>query len=98
MVRSACRAVAVRVAAAIMMAIVVLMCADGSGPAAWAAAPHDAAAAEEALGAVGEMPHGAVPVHAGPHLDGVDLTLFWVIPFAGILLSIALFRLAMPHF
>ena len=35
---------------------------------------------------------------AGPHLDGQDLNLFYIIPFVGMLLSIALFPLVMPHF
>lgn len=43
-----------------------------------------------ALAAVGE---------AGiPHLDGGDLGLVWIAPFVGILLSIALMPLALPHF
>ena len=33
-----------------------------------------------------------------PHLDGSELSIFWVIPFVGILLSIALFPLIAPHF
>jgi Na+/H+ antiporter NhaD/arsenite permease-like protein len=33
-----------------------------------------------------------------PHLDGGDLSLFWSIPFAGLLLSIALLPLIAPHF
>ena len=33
-----------------------------------------------------------------PHLDGATLGLSWVIPFAGILLSIAIFPLVAPHF
>ena len=33
-----------------------------------------------------------------PHLDGSILTIYWVIPFAGILLSIAIFPLVAPHF
>ena len=33
---------------------------------------------------------------AAPHLDGAELGLFWVVPFAGILLSIALFPLLAP--
>ncbi|MCW5698547.1 MAG: sodium:proton antiporter [Rhodospirillales bacterium] len=37
--------------------------------------------------------------HAGaPHLDGAQLGLLWAVPFAGILLSIAVFPLAAPHF
>ena len=32
-----------------------------------------------------------------PHLDGADLGLLWVVPFAGILLSIALFPLLAPN-
>jgi Na+/H+ antiporter NhaD/arsenite permease-like protein len=39
---------------------------------------------------------------AGPadvsHLDGADLSLFWSIPFAGLLVSIALLPLVAPHF
>jgi Na+/H+ antiporter NhaD/arsenite permease-like protein len=33
-----------------------------------------------------------------PHLDGAELGLIWVAPFAGILLSIALFPLVAPEF
>ena len=33
-----------------------------------------------------------------PHLSGADLSIFWVIPFIGILLSIAIFPLIVPHF
>ena len=33
-----------------------------------------------------------------PHLDGSLLSIYWVIPFAGILLSIAIFPLVAPHF
>ena len=33
-----------------------------------------------------------------PHLDGAYLGLIWVVPFAGILLSIAIFPLVAPHF
>jgi Na+/H+ antiporter NhaD/arsenite permease-like protein len=36
--------------------------------------------------------------HGAPHLDGSLLTAWWVIPFACMLLSIAIFPLAMPHF
>lgn len=37
-------------------------------------------------------------IHHAPHLDGSSLSLLWVIPFVGILLSIALFPLLAPHF
>lgn len=47
----------------------------------------DAALAAEAAG-----DHGA------PHLDGAQLTLLSVVPFAGILLSIAIFPLVLPQF
>ena len=40
----------------------------------------------------------AAEVGSGPHLDGKDLNLFYVIPFAGMLLSIALMPLVVPHF
>ncbi len=36
--------------------------------------------------------------HGAPHLDGSTLSIFWVIPFVGILLSIALFPLIAPQF
>jgi len=36
--------------------------------------------------------------HAVPHVDGTTLSIFWVIPFVGILLSIAVFPLIWPHF
>ncbi|PKL19310.1 MAG: sodium:proton antiporter [Spirochaetae bacterium HGW-Spirochaetae-5] len=36
--------------------------------------------------------------HAAPHIDGKSLSLLWIIPFVGILLSIALFPLLTPHF
>jgi Na+/H+ antiporter NhaD/arsenite permease-like protein len=39
----------------------------------------------------------AVGHGAAPHLDGADLGLLWVVPFAGILLSIALFPLLAPN-
>ncbi len=52
--------------------------------------------------------HGTVPDHgtaqehgdhgAAPHFDGGDLGLLWALPFAGILLSIALFPLLAPEF
>ena len=49
----------------------------------------------------GEAAHGA-GMHGGhggaPHLDGTQLGLIWGIPFVGILLSIAIFPLAAPHF
>ena len=33
-----------------------------------------------------------------PHLDGQILAIFWVLPFVGILLSIAIFPLVAEHF
>jgi len=43
--------------------------------------------------------HGADmhDVHHAPHLDGANLNLAWIIPFLGILLSIAVFPLVLPH-
>ncbi len=35
---------------------------------------------------------------SAPHLEGADLRLFWIIPFIGILLSIAIFPLVAPSF
>jgi Na+/H+ antiporter NhaD/arsenite permease-like protein len=40
----------------------------------------------------------AEPAYAAEVFDGRALSLFWVVPFAGILLSIAIFPLAAPHF
>ena len=46
-----------------------------------------------------DVGHGAADGHGGaPHLDGAELGLLWVLPFAGILLSIALFPLTAPTF
>ncbi|ABB38282.1 citrate transporter [Oleidesulfovibrio alaskensis G20] len=36
--------------------------------------------------------------HGAPHLDGAELGVMWVIPFACMLLSIAIFPLTAPHF
>ncbi len=36
--------------------------------------------------------------HATPHVDGASLSVIWAIPFIGILLSIAIFPLVVPHF
>jgi len=41
----------------------------------------------------GNNGHGSIP-----HLNGETLTIFWVIPFVGILLSIAIFPLIAPEF
>jgi len=52
-----------------------------------------------ALCGVGTMSYSAGAAAAGagaPHLDGAELNLFWTIPFAGILLSIAIMPLALP--
>src|SRR5919112_993855 len=40
----------------------------------------------------------AAPAHAAETLDGASFGLVWTLPFAGILLSIALFPLLSPHF
>jgi Na+/H+ antiporter NhaD/arsenite permease-like protein len=53
-------------------------------------APFAAGAAEVVSGVEGEG--------VAPHLHGADLGLIWGIPFAGILLSIAIFPLVAPHF
>ena len=36
--------------------------------------------------------------HDVPHVDGTTLTILWIIPFIGILLSIAVLPLVTPHF
>ena len=41
---------------------------------------------------------GGQDVQSVPHVDGTTLTILWIIPFAGILLSIAVMPLAIPHF
>jgi len=41
---------------------------------------------------------GGHDVHSVPHVDGTTLTILWTIPFAGILLSIAIMPLVAPHF
>jgi Na+/H+ antiporter NhaD/arsenite permease-like protein len=52
---------------------------------------------EHAAGA--QLEEGGTDVgHAAPHLDGALLTLPWAMPFAGILLSIAIFPLVAPSF
>ena len=69
----------------------------------------DAWAEDEALGgsdgvaaddhATDAAGHGeAGEDHAAPHLDGGQLNLIWVVPFVGILLSVAIFPLVLPHF
>lgn len=37
-------------------------------------------------------------IHSVPHVDGTTLSILWTIPFAGILLSIAVMPLVAPHF
>lgn len=41
---------------------------------------------------------GGHETHSIPHVDGTVLNMLWVIPFVGILLSIAIFPLILPHF
>ncbi|EWY41874.1 sodium:proton antiporter [Skermanella stibiiresistens SB22] len=50
------------------------------------------------LAAAAEVASGVAAEHGGaPHLDGSSMGLIWVLPFAGILLSIALFPLLAPN-
>jgi len=49
------------------------------------------------LAAVLLLPALARAADAAPHLDGRDLGPWWVVPFAGVLLSIAVMPLAAPH-
>jgi Na+/H+ antiporter NhaD/arsenite permease-like protein len=44
----------------------------------------------------GAAEHGSG--HSAPHIDAKNLSLLWIIPFLGILLSIAFFPLLTPHF
>lgn len=81
----------------ILALVAVLATPDPSGPdlvgidAAWAVeAP---AGGADHSGEAGEADHGGAP-----HLDGGDLGLVWIVPFVGILLSIAVFPLVLPHF
>lgn len=63
----------------------------------WAA--HDVSAAEVVTGHPATAGAPAEPEHSGHHgVSGAELPLWSVIPFAGILLSIALFPLFAPHF
>ena len=48
------------------------------------------------LGTAGTA-YGAEAGHGGYHLPGTDLNLLWVLPFAGMLLSIALMPLFIPR-
>ncbi len=48
------------------------------------------------LGAV--WPDIAAAAEGAPHLDGASLGILWIVPFAGILLSIAILPLVVPHF
>ena len=41
---------------------------------------------------------GGMDVHSIPYVDGTTLSILWTIPFAGILLSIAVMPLVAPHF
>lgn len=41
---------------------------------------------------------GGNDVHSVPHVDGATLSIIWTIPFAGVLLSIAVMPLIVPHF
>ena len=52
------------------------------------------------LGLLGDAALAAETAHgsAAPHLDGSELGLIWVAPFAGVLLSIAVFPLLAPTF
>lgn len=54
-----------------------------------------------AFGLMAAVPTLAIAAGGGdgaPHLDGSKLALYWIIPFVGILLSIAIFPLVAPHF
>jgi Na+/H+ antiporter NhaD/arsenite permease-like protein len=86
--------------ALILAAAWLLLAADGL-----AATPPDTTgnehgAAGETPGAAGETPAAIHDTHAAEHGPGLGsvLPLWSVIPFAGILLSIALFPLVAPHF
>jgi Na+/H+ antiporter NhaD/arsenite permease-like protein len=90
-----------RLASVLLLALLALTAGPGiggPGPAAAAqAVSSDAAAGEQAHG--GEADHDREADHGGaPHLDGGALGLIWVVPFAGILMSIAIFPLVLPHF
>ena len=51
------------------------------------------------IAAASAFPTGAMAAGAGaPHLDGGQLSLVWIVPFVGILLSIALFPLLAAEF
>ena len=92
--------------AGFLFALVVLTAAP-AGPAAAQDQTQGQAQDDETLGeaATGEpiAGEGGPDVGEGeaeevPHLDGGDLNLLWAVPFAGILLSIAIMPLVAPHF
>lgn len=102
----------VRVWTAVLLAVITvgwMALGVPSGALATTGGGHDALVAQtggtpSAAGADGHGGDaGADGDHGGghgeaPHLDGAGLGLVWVIPFVGILLSIALFPLVLPRF
>ena len=61
-------------------------------------AVHDGSVKSEQAETVHAGLHAEPGGHHAPHIDAKQLSLLWIIPFVGILLSIALFPLVKPHF
>ena len=50
------------------------------------------------LAGTGLLPELALAASSAPHVNGADFSIIWVVPFACMLLSIALGPLVVPHF
>ncbi|MBF0432673.1 MAG: sodium:proton antiporter [Fibrobacteria bacterium] len=64
-------------------------------------AVHNNANTHEQQAEGGHTSQGEADSHHGTHhvhLNGSDVSLWWILPFIGILLSIAVFPLVLPHF
>jgi Na+/H+ antiporter NhaD/arsenite permease-like protein len=81
--------------AAIITAAPLIFHARGENP---STGDHSIAKTESVQHEAKHDSHGAEGEHHAPHIDAKNLSLFWIIPFVGILLSIALMPLLIPHF
>lgn len=80
---------------AIMTAGTSIFHARGETP---TAGDHSVVKTESVQLETGQDPHAGDTVHHAPHIDARNMSLLWIIPFIGILLSIALMPLLIPHF
>ncbi|HPF05493.1 MAG TPA: sodium:proton antiporter [Spirochaetota bacterium] len=81
--------------AAIITAAPLIFHARGENP---SSGDHSIAKTESVQHEAKHDSHGAEGEHHAPHIDAKNLSLLWIIPFVGILLSIALMPLLIPHF